>query len=87
MRQVERKSRIPARDPSAGIPQSEDDVMSTVNVFYFETYDFEKDQVVRSKRPATQDFIERYGFHRIDEDVRAVDTAELDAYGLLAGDS
>jgi len=30
-----------------------------VRLFYFEDYDFELDQVVRSKRPATLEFIER----------------------------
>jgi hypothetical protein len=61
--------------------------MNSVKVFHFETYDFDKDQVVRSVRPATQAFIDRYHFHRIDDDAREVDTSDLDAYGLLAGDS
>lgn len=61
--------------------------MATVKVFYFEGYDFEKDQVVRSVRPATQAFIDQYRLHRLDEDARDVDTSDLDAYGLLAGDS
>jgi hypothetical protein len=61
--------------------------MPTTKVFYFEGYDFEKDQVVRSRRPATREFIERHHFLRIEDDAREVDTSELDAYGLLAGDS
>lgn len=61
--------------------------MATVKVFHFETYDFDKDQVVRSRRPATRAFIEKYGFHLVEDDVREVDSAEIDAYGLLAGDS
>lgn len=61
--------------------------MPTVKVYYFEGYDFEHDQVVRSRRPATAEFIERYHYRRIDDDAREVDSSELDAYGLLAGDS
>lgn len=61
--------------------------MPTTKVFYFEGYDFERDQVVRSKRPATREFIDRHHFRAIDDDAREVDTSELDAYGLLAGDS
>jgi hypothetical protein len=61
--------------------------MPTVKVYHFESYDFERDQIVRSKRPATAEFIERYHFHRVEDDARAVDSAEIDAHGLLAGDS
>lgn len=61
--------------------------MSRMKVYYFEGYDFEQDQVVRSRRPATDDFIRRFGFHRIEDDAREVDSSELDAHGLLAGDS
>ena len=61
--------------------------MASVKVFYFETYDFDKDQIVRSVRPATQAFIDTYGFVRVDDDSRDVDTSEIDANGLLAGDS
>jgi len=56
-------------------------------VYFFESYDFERDQVVRSRRPATAEFIERFGFHRLEDDARDVDSSELDAHGLLAGDS
>jgi hypothetical protein len=61
--------------------------MPSVKVYYFESYDFDKDQIVRSRRPATGEFIERYGFRRVDDDAREVDSAEIDAHGLLAGDS
>ena len=56
-------------------------------VYFFESYDFERDQVVRSRRPATAEFIQRYGFHRLEDDARDVDDSDLDAHGLLAGDS
>jgi len=61
--------------------------MPTVTVYHFESYDFDRDQIVRSRRPATAEFIKRFHFHRIDEDAREVDTSEIDAHGLLAGDS
>lgn len=58
-----------------------------VTVYYFEGYDFANDQVVRSKRPATRDFIERFRFRAVDENSMEVDSSQLDAHGLLAGDS
>jgi hypothetical protein len=61
--------------------------MARIRVYFFEGYDFTHDHVVRSRRPATAEFIERYHFRRIDDGARDVDTAELDAYGMLAGDS
>jgi len=61
--------------------------MPSVTVYPFETYDFDKDQVVRSRRPATAEFIERFHFCRVEEGAQQVDSGELDAYGLLAGDS
>ncbi len=61
--------------------------MARVTVYFFDSYDFDRDQVVRSRRPATAEFIERYHFHRIDQSARDVDNAEVDADGLLAGDS
>ena len=61
--------------------------MPRVTVYQFEGYDFANDQVVRSTRPATAEFIERFGLVRIDEGTREVDTSELDAHGQLAGDS
>ena len=66
---------------------SPEDSMSTVKVYHFEGYDFGRDQVVRSTRPATAEFIERFGLHRIDDDAREVDSSEIDAHGMLAGDS
>ena len=61
--------------------------MPSVKVYFFEGYDFGNDQVMRSRRPATAEFIQRFGLHRIEDDAREVDSAELDAHGLLAGDS
>jgi len=61
--------------------------MDTVRLFYFEGYDFERDQVVRSKRPATMEFIRRLHLHPIEDNAMDVDSAQVDADGLLAGDS
>lgn len=58
-----------------------------VTLYYFEGYDFTDDQVVRSKRPATLEFIERYRFHAVRENSVEVDSSQVDTYGLLAGDS
>jgi hypothetical protein len=61
--------------------------MAVVTVFYFEGYDFTDDKIVRSKRPATLEFIEKYRFLPVHENALEVDTSQLDANGLLAGDS
>ena len=61
--------------------------MATVRLFYFEGYDFNADKVVRSRRPATLEFIERYRLRAVDENAVEVDSAQVDAEGLLAGDS
>jgi len=61
--------------------------MAQVKVFYFEGYDFTDDKIVRSKRPATLEFIEKYRFLPVTENATEVDTSQLDADGLLAGDS
>ena len=61
--------------------------MALVTIFYFEGYDFTDDKIVRSKRPATLEFIEKYRFHPVHENALEVDTSQLDANGLLAGDS
>lgn len=58
-----------------------------VAVFYFESYDLAEDKIVRSKRPATLEFIERYRLHPVPDNAFEVDTSQLDAYGMLAGDS
>lgn len=58
-----------------------------VTLFYFEGYDFAADQVVRSTRPATRQFIERFHFRVLEENSVEVDSSQVDAYGLLAGDS
>ena len=80
--------RAPTLTAPTGIPSPvPEPAMPTVKVYHFESYDFDKDQVVRSRRPATDEFIRRFHFHRIEEDAREVDTAEVDSYGLLAGDS
>jgi hypothetical protein len=58
-----------------------------VKLFYFEGYDFERDQVVRSKRPATMEFIQRLHFRPLEDNAVEVDGSQVDADGLLAGDS
>jgi hypothetical protein len=58
-----------------------------VRLYYFEGYDFDADKVVRSRRPATLEFIERYRLRAVDENAVEVDSAQVDAEGLLAGDS
>ena len=58
-----------------------------LQLFYFEGYDFLEDKVVRSRRPATREFIERFHLHAIDEGSVRVDSSQVDANGLLAGDS
>ena len=62
---------------------------STTNVtlYYFEGYDFANDQVVRSRRPATREFIDKHHFVRLDEGRVDVTSEQVDADGLLAGDS
>jgi hypothetical protein len=61
--------------------------MASVTLYYFEGYDFANDQVVRSRRPATREFIDKHHFVRLDEGQVEVDVAEVDADGLRAGDS
>ena len=61
--------------------------MANVRLYYFEGYDFRDDKVVRSRRPATMEFIERYGLRAVEENAVEVDSAQVDAEGLLAGDS
>ena len=61
--------------------------MATVKLYYFEGYDFRDDKVVRSRRPATAEFISRFGFARVEDNAVEVDSAQVDAEGLLAGDS
>ena len=61
--------------------------MDTVKLYYFEGYDFHDDRVVRSRRPATAAFIARMGYHRVEENAVEVDSSQVDAEGLLAGDS
>jgi hypothetical protein len=61
--------------------------MANVKLFYFEGYDFHEDKVVRSRRPATAEFIARMGYHRVEDNAVEVDSSQVDAEGLLAGDS
>jgi hypothetical protein len=61
--------------------------MATVTLHYFEGYDFRDDKVVRSRRPATMEFIERYRLRAVEDNAVVVDSAQVDAEGLLAGDS
>ena len=61
--------------------------MATTTLYYFQGYDFANDQVVRSRRPATREFIDKHHFVRLDEGKVDVDPAQVDADGLLAGDS
>jgi hypothetical protein len=60
---------------------------SPQRLFYFEGYDFAQDRVVRSRRPATREFIERFGYRAVDDNSVDVDGSQVDADGLLAGDS
>jgi hypothetical protein len=59
----------------------------SVTLYYFEGYDFAHDQVVRSRRPATREFIDKHHFVRLDEGRVEVASEQVDADGLLAGDS
>jgi hypothetical protein len=61
--------------------------MPKVTLYYFEGYDFENDQFVRSRRPATMEFIENYRLQPVPENSVEVDTSQLDDNGMLAGDS
>jgi hypothetical protein len=61
--------------------------MANVTLYYFEGYDFHDDRVVRSRRPATAEFIDRHRFRRLDEGQVEVDDSQVDGNGLLAGDS
>jgi hypothetical protein len=61
--------------------------MAMQTLYYFEGYDFANDQVVRSRRPATREFIDKHHFVRLDEGKVEVEAAQVDADGLLAGDS
>jgi hypothetical protein len=61
--------------------------MATVKLYYFEGYDFHEDRVVRSRRPATPEFIARHGLHRVEDNAVEVDSSQVDAEGMLAGDS
>jgi hypothetical protein len=61
--------------------------MANQTLYYFEGYDFVHDQVMRSRRPATREFIDRHHFTRLEEGSVEVEPAQVDADGLLAGDS
>jgi hypothetical protein len=61
--------------------------VGNVTLYYFEGYDFANDQVVRSRRPATREFIDKHHFVRLDEGKVQVPAEQIDADGLLAGDS
>lgn len=61
--------------------------LAPVTLYYFEGYDFAADQVVRSTRPATKEFIDRFHFQAVHENAMEVDSSQVDAQGLLAGDS
>ena len=59
----------------------------TVRLYYFEGYDLAADRVIRSTRPATREFIERFHVQPVEDNCMEVDAAQVDAFGLLAGDS
>ena len=61
--------------------------MPSLTLYYFEGYDFENDKVVRSRRPATMEFIQRHHLYPVAENAIEVDSAQVDAEGFLAGDS
>ena len=61
--------------------------MDAVKLYYFEGYDFHDDRVMRSRRPATAEFIARHGYCRVEDNAVEVDSSQVDADGLLAGDS
>lgn len=67
--------------------QSPQRTSEPVTLYYFEGYDFHDDRIVRSNRPATLEFIERFGLTPVRENAVQVDSSQLDADGLLAGDS
>jgi hypothetical protein len=62
-------------------------VAAPQRLYYFEGYDFAQDRVVRSRRPATREFIARFGYCAMEDNSVEVDASQVDADGLLAGDS
>ena len=72
---------MPTASPSTPDPQG------AVRLYYFEGYDIAQDRIVRSSRPATREFIDRFHLHPVEDNCVDVDPAQVDAFGLLAGDS
>ena len=58
-----------------------------LTLYYFEGYDFLEDKIVRSRRPATREFIDRFRLLAVEENCIQVDSSQIDSQGLLAGDS
>lgn len=62
----------------------EDLAMSKATVYYFERYDIQTDQMIRSKRPATRETIARCNCVAIEGTAQEVDVSRLDNDGFLA---
>ena len=56
--------------------------MPKITVYYFTGYVIRSDQVVRSKRPATLEFISTHHYDPIKETAMEVDIADLDGNGF-----
>src|SRR4249919_2236598 len=69
------RSTTTASNPARG----EGPAMGTMKLYYFEGYDFRDDKVLRSKRPATMEFIDRYHLRAVDDNAVEVDDAQVDA--------
>lgn len=80
---------MPPNPPSSNTPESGQapGPSAPVTLYYFEGYDFAADKVLRSNRPATLGFIERYHFQPVRDNTMEVDSSQVDAQGLLASDS
>ncbi len=57
--------------------------MSRVALFFFTMYDINADKIVRSRRPATLDAIEKFGGTPIMETEQRLDSSKVDEDGLL----
>ena len=56
--------------------------MGKIKVYYFTQYDIKTDKVIRSKRPATLDFITTYHLTPINEEILEVEFSDLDGNGF-----
>ncbi len=55
--------------------------MPRITVYYFESYDIIKDEIIRSKRMATLETIKRFNCTPLMDTAKDVDVAEVDGNG------